>query len=375
MEIGETISPPQLPSQGLDKECPFEHNPPPEDKTKNELGGIGSVLGTNMAEGVGVGVHSYGDGPKDPDPWKAGVRSVTIKVAGEVVKLRGEPLPYPVTCAAHHLIPAQESLKGHRILNFMCKKGEKQDFLNRKSKAPAAVDGSMVWGNIGYNVNGCQNGGWLPGNYAVGGGRRAVEIWKNRTSDRRTTYSDREAAENWAAALDLSADAWAPKADDEENEGPQGEALVEALLSVGYPDYALAGANFKIDPANPKWAYVKASMDAARGQFHDRHLEYSKEVKKYLDKVANAYELMLKRSKEEKCGCEKCRVAERPSGAPKDSGLVGPPLGLVSRLVQCSEFFRRHLSPETQLLTINIYTSNWVKKWFEPRLSSVKERK
>lgn len=370
MEIGETISMPETPEQSEDEQCPFEHNPPPDDATKNVLGGVGSVLGGNMDKGTGVGVHSHDKGTKEPDPRTAGVKSVFITVIGEVIELEGKPLPYPVTCAAHHLIPAQEALKGHPILKFMCKKGESQDFLDGKNAAPSAVSGSLVWGNVGYNVNGCHNGVWLPGNYAVGGGKGAVEIWKKRTSDKRKLSKD-VAARLWAAKVDLSESEWGPDGDDEENEGPQpGESLEAALRSAQFRQYALVGTNHEIDEGNPKWAYVKAAMDKACGQFHDRHEPYSEEVKKYLQKVFDAYNKMYKRSKRQKRPCKQCEDAERPAGAPKDADLVGPPRQLIARLVRCSEFFRRHLAPEEQLLTVNIYTSDWQRAWFEPRLVS-----
>ena len=279
MEIGELASV-AAPSQDADEKCPFDHNRPPDEEVKNELGGVGTTLGSNMADGKGV--HASLTGDKTPDPREGGLRSVTIKVNDKTIELNGKPLPYPLTCAAHHLIPAQESLKGHPVLNWMCEKGKQQDFLNGKAKAPATVGGSRVWANAGYNVNGSQNGTWLPGNYAVGGGRGGAEVWKSRATDGRSA----EANDNWAKAVDLQEEDWTPHGDPVENEEPQpgsvGAALAEALASANPREYLLAGTNYVIEKANPKWSYVKAAMDAARGQFHDRHSDYSNEVKKYL---------------------------------------------------------------------------------------------
>ncbi len=376
MELGETITQPVLSGDKLDAKCPFDHHPPKKDETKNELGGDGGTLGDNMAKGKpGVGVRSHNEGRKSADPWDEGRTSVTVKVAGEVVTLETSggderPLPYPLCCAAHHLIPAQESLKDHPVLAFMCRPDKDQDFKNGKEPAPAAVADALVWGNVGYNVNGCQNGVWLPGNYAVGGGKGAVEIWKTRVGDRRTKLSGKQAADQWVAAIDDAADGWDPDADEEENEGA---ALRAALVKAKYTDYALAGTNFAVKTTNPKWGYVKACMDAVHGQFHDRHKNYSKQVVKYLDKINDAYVKMYKRAKITGPKCEDCKKAQRPEGAPADAKLVGPPAGIVGRLVTCSEFFRRHLAKKRGKLTVNIYTSRWVYEWFRTKTPDLEE--
>jgi hypothetical protein len=366
MELGELVSPP-LPEQETEDGCPFEHEPV-DVEVMNELGGVGSKLGDNMTSGAGVMIGQKGT--REPDPRSVGVRSVQIVVAGRLVELESGPLDYPLTCAAHHLIPAQESLKGHSILNFMCQKEQDQDFLSGKNKATAPVAGSLVWGSVGYNVNGSENGVWLPGNYAVGGGKGAVEIWKSKPTDKRTTYSTREATENWIRALDLAEQSWTPNADPNENEGPQpGESLADALMKANMREYSLAGTNFDIKATNPKWAYVLAAMTTARGQFHDRHGYYSGEVKQYLTKVFNVYDQKYKDAKSATSKCKKCEDAKRPKKAPKDKKLVGPPKTLIARLTAASLFFRKHLAPpapdgEKQKLTVRtIYTSEWVNSW------------
>src|SRR5262245_54247029 len=212
-----------MPDMGPDNKCPFSHEKP-NPTEKNELGGLGTKLGENMEAGIGIchetrksGAYASGDKECDPRkrPAKEKIVSVTITVGGEVIKLgkKQRPLPYPVTCAAHHLIPAQESLKGHQILDYMCKKGETQDFRKGKKADPKAVSSSKVWGNVAYNVNGCHNGVWLPGNYAVGGGTGGVDIWKSKVGDRR---KDKTGNQNWADAVDLTAADWDLGDDDDE---------------------------------------------------------------------------------------------------------------------------------------------------------------
>jgi hypothetical protein len=376
VEIGELtkIVPPET---KLKPGCPFAHEQP-KPALENELGGIGQTLGENMTNAKGVhkspppassGAANYTDGDEEPDPRQPPrkLAGIEIVVAKEKVKLdNGRVLVYPLTCAAHHLVPAQESLKDSPILKFMCKAGEPQDF--RKSGKPARkpVAGSLVWGNVGYNVNGSQNGVWLPGNYAVGAGKGGVAVWTSRKQARKS-MSDKQALENWAK-LDLSAAEWKQLSKDpQEEERPQTPGSRAAALK-GATDrkFMLAGKNYNIHPDNPKWAYVKEAMDKAGGQFHDRHGDYSKEVAKYLKKVAGAYQqkydaaMGLTKEKE----CTDCENAVRPAKAKKSQ--LGPPYGIVARLVDCSTFYKQFV--QTQELTAgNIFTSKWVSSWIKKK--------
>jgi hypothetical protein len=357
MEIAEGIGPAIIPPEPLE-ECPFEHEKPKNPNIKNELGGIGTTLGGNMRDGIGIHKVSPPFGPDysvvkktDPDPRDADkLTSITIKIDGETRKLNGKELPYPLTCAAHHLIPAQESLKVYpRILRFMCKDEDPQDFRKSGKPAPANVEG-------GTDVNGIQNGVWLPGNYAVGGGKKGIGTWANKASDER----NHDANDNWE---NTCSDDWITNSDPEEEEGPQ--SLVEALANASREEYMLPGKNFHINNGNPKWGYVKAAMDATGGQFHDRHGPYSTKVIQYLKKIAEVYEIMYIRSKRD-YPCEKCKIATKPDGVTKDT-LVGPPYGIVSRLLIGSDFFKRLV--KTQLISVeNIFTSDWVRCWIEKKI-------
>jgi hypothetical protein len=215
-------------------------------------------------------------------------------------------------------------------------------------------------------VNGSHNGVWLPGNYAVGAGVGGVEIWKSRVR-KRSTYSKRQAAENWGKALDLGTEPWTQLAKDPvEGEGPQPSSLASALAEAVGPEYMLVGNNYNIDKSNPKWAYVKAAMDASGGQFHDRHKQYSDEVLTYLNKIAEAYAEMYKRStkKVENGGCKECAEATRPDKA--KASHVGPPYNIVTRLVAGSNFFKRFVHAK-KVTAENIYTSKWVFAWTETK--------
>ena len=382
MEIGETVEEALMPDQD-DGGCMFEHGRKGADETKNELAGDSGKLRANMTEGKGVGIHSHTECKQTPEPRS----TIEIKVLDKVVKVNGRPLPYPLVCAAHHLIPAQATLRDHPLLNFMCQKGKTQTF--KDGERP--VGPSRVWADVGYDVNGGQNGVWSPGNYGVGGGQAGVDVWKNvkRVSwdvlgDVHPTIELDSSAE-----LDLSDDEWDATTDSPEDEVPKESDVLRAvavalaaaaLIKATYAQYPLAGKNHRISKDNPKWAYVKAAMDKTGVQFHDSHEEYSDQVTKYLDKIANAYENMYQRSVNGEIKCKECEKATRPEGAPTDPKLVGPPTDLVARLVQCSEFFRRHLAPkkeqvsrywppeEEQITAKNIYTSKWVKAWISKLL-------
>lgn len=365
MELGELVAV-SAPLQDDEPECPFDHSEPEDNKVKNELGGIGTTLGKNVSKGVGINMDS--EGPlaeciEKKDPREEGKRSVFVKVHGEELcintRKRGRdgtfltsPLPYPLTCAAHHLIPAQESLKGHNILTYMCADGETQDFRKSGGAAPASVS-SKVWGNVGYNVNGGQNAIWLPGNYAVGAGTAGAELWKSPRKFRRTKKTDEEANRSWVKSLDLSPDTWDPTDDPEEEENPQ-SPLEEVLAEADMRKLMLSGKNYNIADSNPKWGYVDAAMDKINGHFHDRHEPYSKFVKDCLEKLVDPYDRMYDRSMgddEENC-CEKCKKS-----AEDRNGKIGPPRGIIPRLNSISQFLKPHISKYS---APNIYTSKWV---------------
>ena len=205
-----------------------------------------------------------------------------------------------------------------------------------------------------------------PGNYAVGGGSGAVEVWKGLSSKKRKKTTE-EVLKNWASSLDLADDEWKTRSDPEEQDGPSDGAIKEAFITRAEPKYILAGKNYSISSSNPKWAYVKAAIDIIHGYFHDRHIDYSNEVKNYLTKISEKYEEMYTRETKTK-PCEKCMNAERPDKA--DKSLVGPPYGIVIRLNRCGEWFKRHLigsdmNPETKKRRSakNIFTSKWIQAW------------
>ena len=373
MEVGESVSVVGPSSLAEEDSCPFAHESSSQE-IKNELGGIGTKLGENLKGCVPISNWPNVPAPAPlPDPRdRPGDKRlawVAIEVNGETVSDHGKPVLYPLVCAAHHLIPAQESLKDHPLLQFMCKSGQEQDFRNSKAPAPKAVPNSKVWDNVGYNVNGSENGVWLPGNYGVGGGTGGLGIWRGESA-REGKFTEEEMRERARAALDLTPAEWEKNGTDTEEERA---AVAATIANIDFDKHGLVGANLNISPANPKWSYVFAAMKAAKGQFHDRHEDYSNAVGEYLTKVFDLYDRAYKRSmgdpREQRC--EQCTKASRPSNAPSGKDLLGPPRTLLARLVVASEFFKQHVAPpplengKQVLVARNLYTSRWVRAWID----------
>lgn len=297
--------------------CPFDHANPDPPTVKNQLIGAGGKLATKMKNGETT--HLYppleGEQPKVPNPKDVSKHPFEGKKKAVVIKAKDEATgvihlhQYPVTCAAHHLIPAQESLKVSRILAFMVKKGE-----SGKLKDSSYTTGA-VWANVGYEVNGVENGVYLPGSYAVGGGRGGLGLW---------TLNDDQ-----------------PDSEEED---------VADTPDPASPD--LTGALNNISARNRKWRYVSQAMQLAPGQFHDRHEDYSRFVAEVLNKIFSDYKRQYKSSFAEQ-SCDQCKKNQDKL---KELGIPTP-MGLVGRLNTLASSLRVFLNGSAW--RPNIYTSKW----------------
>lgn len=299
MEIGEVIA---VAIAGTDEgwECPFSHEPEPGDH-ENVFVGTGTKLGKNMEAGKSTSNNKeYGGGDKVKADSNPGTRrGHTLNKAENPRPLtlmgsEGTESRYPLTCAAHHLIPAQASLAKSELLPWLIKKGETGTIKSGKStqKVPGEVDN-----HVGYDVNGAENGVWLPGPYAM---KRI-----------------------WAAFAG---------GDDEEEEEPDTPEATEPEGPVG------ASPETQFD-------YAVAAMILADGQFHDSHPEYSKKVKDMLDKIAARLDAIAIPE-----SCEKCaeRIAE---------GGVPAPYTLITRLNGVSSRLRSFLEHTPEFWSEVLYTS------------------
>jgi hypothetical protein len=283
---------------GRDPVCPFDHEAAAPEKIKNELVGNGGTLGNKLEAGESTVLY-------------APMRKAQSKVPNPDQKVSDTPIDigewlYPVSCAAHHLIPAQASLKkAAKLLKYMKKGGKKP---------------TNTWSDIGYDVNGAENGVWLPGNYAVGG---------NGTGD-------------WVGA---------PSAMDGDNELASVRKRA-ARRSSG--SSKLDGVRHEIDPKNRKWLYVDQATKLFNAQFHDAHVDYNKFVLKVLNKIAEGLAAARVVSIDN-LGCDKCKKRRKKL---EDYG-VPPPFSLNNRLNGVSARLRGYLKGKRGHKLI--YTSRWGK--------------
>jgi hypothetical protein len=120
--------------------CPFEHKKP--GTATNHLDNDSEKLATRVRNGWSTQVWAEeGDNivPKDNQTLAPKIDEAT-DCPGGTVDVDGIPRPYSV--AAHHLIPGDASLPKSKLMKFI-KEGE-------------------IWGDIGYDVNGAENGLFLP---------------------------------------------------------------------------------------------------------------------------------------------------------------------------------------------------------------------
>jgi len=212
-------------------ECPFDTPEPPQcdveeenapdddtDAVESIQKNNGGILGDNLiagSQGAAKTVNNlfpYNDGKKSDSETR-----IDTARTGDRVNVSGETEDYPFTTAAHHLIPGNASLKKSDLFKKYMTKGAKVE-TNAGNKF-------TVNAHIGYNVNGCHNGVWLPGNYAIRKGSSA----KQKT---------------WGK-----------------------------LVTSDF-DWCLD--------------YMAAVVKKAGGQFHDAHTDYSKNVLKSLNKLHTA---------------------------------------------------------------------------------------
>jgi hypothetical protein len=327
-----------------DTKCPFDHDSPDPPKVDNDLIGIGSTLVRRMKSGKSTLLYKLYKPTNDFDSVlapqsrpghafynKAKVVKVPIKQisassdqADTVIHL------YPVTCAAHHCIPAQESLKRSKLLDFMIDKNNPDKLKDGKSTFEQK---GIVWADVGYDVNGSENGVYLPGNYAVGGGRGGMKVWEGADDN---------------------------EDDDEEDGSEEGEnfdALTENPINDDAPaSNLLTGELYDVSKNNRKWRYVIQAMMKTPGQFHDRHEDYSDFVLEVLNKIYDNYNLLHQRHIVE-LTCPECKKRAKKI---EDFGIPTP-FGLAKRLNGVSNVMRNHLNGSRW--PPNVYTSKWVKEY------------
>lgn len=356
-QVGEAVAIGMVDSD--ETECPFDHDNPEPPEVENDLIGVGSTLARRMKGGKSTHLYALFKPTTNLDPVldprhqsdpkhvffnKAKVVKVPIK---QVPSLSGQPDSvthfYPVTCAAHHCIPAQESLKRSKLLAFMVDKNNPEDL--KEGKSTIQYSNGLVWADVGYDVNGLENGVYLPGNYAVGGGRGGMKVWEgddgNEDDDDEDGFDESES-------------------DDFMSEDPIDDGEPSSNL--------LTGALYDVSHNNRKFRYVIQAMQKTPGQFHDRHEDYSDFVLEVLNKIYDNYNLLHQRHIIETT-CEECK---KKAEKIKELGIPTP-FGLAKRLNSTSNVLRGHLiGPKWPP---NVYTSKWVKEYLQKFKSQNGKRK
>lgn len=321
----------------LDYSCPFDHTSPDPPTYENDFVGDASKLAVNMSGKVSTvqaspykptvlqsvvspnldPKHRFFDGLPEAQ-WP-----VVIPWHDSKTGEKGEHR-YQVTCAAHHLIPAQESLKRATDLHqFMLKKGTTEIVANGKSIT--TISGGIVYADVGYGVNGSENGVFLPGNYAVTA----------------LTMTD----PHWTPAPSVLTDV-----DWETGESPDNE-------NVGVPKVILSpkltGDRHQVNNLNRKWQYVKQAVKHG-GQFHDRHADYSDWIVSRLEEVSTLLALQYGKAVFDD-GCGDCK--ERAKEFTFDGVGIPTPFRLLSRLNTMSKQTSTLL--QGTVWSLPVITSKW----------------
>lgn len=289
-------------------ECPLDHSDIQPIKSENNFVGDGGALGKNMESGKSAITYqpNLSSSPaKRIYPSTEADNSWPVVVDGH---------PYPVTCAAHHLIPAQAALKKAVALHKWMVYKKQPEPVGGAGGSPAK---GQVWADVGYDVNGVENGVWLPGNYAVGGATGGTGEWTST-----------------------------PSALDNEN----------ASAKVGPPpppeSRKLTGLRHTFFDANRKGQYVMGATYVFNSQFHDSHGQYSLFVTSILDKIAQQYQ---ERGYDLEPPCPKCKERLKKAadeGIPTHFALANRLNGVSDRLSRYLIGKRGHPS---------VYTSDWGK--------------
>lgn len=326
MELLETIAVAVFAEKAV--ECPLDHKDLEKIDSENQFVGVGTTLGEKMKDRTSTIIfakNQQGKPDKQPYPEKA--------EDGWPIEIEDED--YPVTCAAHHLIPAQASLKKAETLHdWLVYKNEPEPLGGKGGKSTAE---GIVWADVGYDVNGSENGVWLPGNYAVGG---------NGTRE-------------WTSAP--SAYASGPDPDGDDDSPPPAPPRKRARSGR-----KLTGIRHQFDDDNRKSQYVLQATKLVNAQFHDSHGDYSDFVLGILDKIGLLY---ATKQKEWQSDCKKCQDRFNKI---KDEGIPTH-FSLAHRLNSVSNRLRDFLVGRRGHPIV--YTSNWGRAAFETGVAVFKKKK
>lgn len=340
-------------------ECHFDHKKPTPEHVENELKGVGTTLGEKMEQGKGTRVGQTGlaacQAPKD-DP-----KNINLFGKGKPIRLpKHTPESFPLTCAAHHLIPAQASLRDSKLVKWLV-----HGSISAQVKGGGSGNGKLVQ-NIGYDVNGSQNGVWLPGPYALNTDAVRTEMGLHvappPSGKKRTGPVEVLGKEEVSASEIVPKDGPAPVLEPEDL--PAGLGPTPAPGGAfdpggGRTGVATAGTIRKTPtkcegsfPAKYTYyfLYSVSAMQKVGAQYHDAHTDYNERVLEALNEMNTKVIVMGIHG-----GCDKCKEINKERTETSED--FPPPKGLIGALDRLSSKLRSHVSGPLGNWKWPIYTS------------------
>ncbi len=357
MQMGE-LTAIELANEALD-ECPFDHKDEKPLEVKNDLVGGGTTLGGKMDKGEGTHIGQTGL-PKRPAPVNDPDHCLHGK-AKPIELPKHTPAFFPLTCAAHHLIPAQASLRSSKLTQWLV-----HGSISSQVKDGKAEGAGRLCQNIGYDVNGLENGVWLQGPYALNTDAVRLEmglpLQSSQGSKKRKGPVDVMQTEIVKATQVAPNEP--PETELEPEDTPPGAATTAAPSGTYEPDQGRTGTarTGKLTKHPTKcvgpfpelyhyyFLYTASAMQKVKAQYHDAHVDYSERVREALDEINTRVIKFAVGGV-----CPKCK--EKNKERNESSEDFPPPTGLIPTLDRLSNKLRTHVACAPQNWMWPLYTS------------------
>lgn len=295
-QLGETVA--MAAFSELDKTCPME----PHKKKKTLTGKAFKVksvpdLRKAMVEGKSTRQWKQnGDDFEETEHFDADKKPLPEydEEPIEIKNNKGEEKKYPLSIAAHHLIPGEASLPKSDLAKYIWKKKK------------------VIDGDIGYDVDGAENGKWLPTHHkmSLGMGKKQTIIIRDKK------INPKGKGLSWKKISEIT------------------KKRMSALDAATYSELFLL-------------KYSQQAMALLNCQFHDSHPNYSEWVKLRLNQISVVIDTLSG-------SCVKCKKNKKKT----------PPYLLVYRLNMLSKLCDTLLSGKPRKSWLNIYTSYLSKSFF-----------
>ena len=294
MDIGESVAV----AMEAALKCPMEHDDPvkitsqPAKSEKNV-----ETLKSNMASGKSTILFGLDNAGKIVDKGLQVLCDANPSPAVEITKK--DPLPIhlgeqklPLSMAAHHIIPGKDALPLSKVAEYVWESE------------------GTIGSDIGYHVDGSENGVWLPTHQALSSGMgkaATIKVPSGKDPTKLAHYSYKKMSD-WSA------------------DEPQ--------------------TSFTL-------AYTQLAMNLTQAQFHDSHKVYSKKIVEMLDTI---HAWVLKASGGACADCTKAKAA---------TGKLPPPHMLVYRLNALARQVSGWLVGPSENWRDPYFTSDYAKQYKE----------